>query len=214
MANTKSYLIRLTKDQIEPASEMLVRSFFNDPKLTHILPEKDARKERGRHLFAFELRYGLRYGRVFTTSPNLEGVAVWIPSERSAITFWRAMLCGGMALQRGLGKEAMARLEAFSNQVDEYHKKHLPDPHCYLFFIGVDPRHQGQGYGGKLMRPMLEWLDEKGMACYLNTQNEENIGLYEHFGFRVVEQVTLPGTAFVHTGMIRDPVVKEGTSSD
>jgi len=200
-------LIRLSKDQIEPASEMLVRSFFNDPKLTHILPDKEERREKGKHLFAFELHFGLRYGRVWATSPNLEGVAVWIPSQNAAITFWRAMLCGGMALQIGLGKEAMERLMAFSDKVDIYHKKHLPSPHCYLFFIGVDPRHQGQGYGGQLIRPMIEWLDEKGMACYLNTQNEKNIGLYEHFGFRAVEQVTLSGSAIVHTGMVRDPVI-------
>ncbi len=214
MGKNDFHLIRLSKDQIEPASEMLVRSFFNDPKLTHILPEEEERREKGKHLFAFELRYGLRYGRVYATSPNLEGVATWIPSEKAAITFWRAMLCGGMALQRGLGKEAMDRLEAFSDQVDAYHKKHIPGPHCYLFFIGVDPRHQGQGYGGMLIRPMLDWLDEKGMACYLNTQNETNIGLYEHFGFTVVEQVTLPGTAFVHTGMIREPVVEREPSAE
>ena len=208
------YLMRLSRAQIDPASEMLVRSFFNDPKLAYILPDDEERREKGRHLFAFELRYGLRYGRVFATSPNLEGVAVWIPSAKAAITFWRAMLCGGMRLQKGLGNEAMARLEAFSGQVDAYHEQHLPGPHCYLFFIGVDPRYQGQGYGGMLMRPMLEWLDEKGMPCYLNTQNEVNIGLYEHFGFTVVEQVTLPGTTFVHTGMVREPAGERGSSPD
>jgi ribosomal protein S18 acetylase RimI-like enzyme len=214
MASHDPYPIRLSKDQIEPASEMLVRSFFADPKLAHILPDEEARREKGRHLFAFELRYGRRYGRVYATSPNLEGVAVWLPSKKAEITLWRAIMSGGMALQRGLGKEAMDRLLTFSGQVDSYHKKHLPTPHCYLFFIGVDPRHQGQGHGGKLIRPMLEELDEKCMACYLNTQNEENIGLYEHFGFRVVEQVTLPGSTIVHTGMIRDPVVEEGPTSD
>ncbi|WFN34393.1 GNAT family N-acetyltransferase [Methanogenium sp. S4BF] len=207
-------LIRLSKDQIGPASEMLVRSFFNDSKLTHILPDEDSRKEKGRHLFAFELRYGLRYGRVMATSPNLEGVAVWLPSERSEITFWRAIWSGGMALQRGLGKDGMDRLLAFSDQVDLYHKKHLPGPHCYLFFIGVDPRYQGKGFGGRLIHPMLEWLDEKQMACYLNTQNEGNIGLYEHFGFRVAEQVTLPDSGIMHTGMIREPVVERDPSSD
>lgn len=200
-------MIRLSKEQIGPASEMLVEAFFNDPKLTHILPEEDSRREKGRHLFAFELRYGLNYGRVYGTSPDLEGVAVWLPANRSEITLWRAMRSGGMALQKGLGKDGMQRLLAFSGQVDACHKKHLPGPHCYLFFIGVDPRVKGKGYGGKLIRPMLDWMDGKGMACYLNTQNEQNIGLYEHFGFTVVEKISLPGSGIVHTGMIRNPVV-------
>jgi len=52
---------------------------------------------------------------------------------------------------------------------------------------------------------MLDWMDRKQVACYLNTQNEKNIGLYEHFGFSVVEQVSLPGSGILHTGMIRNP---------
>ena len=202
--------ISLSKVQIGPASEMLVEAFFNDPKLAHVLPDELDRKEKGRHLFAFHLRYGMNYGRVCSSSPNLEGVAVWLPSDRSEVTLWRAMRSGGMALQKGLSKDAMKRLLAFADQVDTYHKKHLPGSHCYLFFIGVHPRFQGSGYGGKLIRPMLDRMDRKRMDCYLNTQNDKNIGLYEHFGFTVVEQVRLPGSGILHTGMIRYPVIHGG----
>ncbi len=212
MVESSEAIIRLSKEQIGPASEMLVDAFFNDAKLTHVLPDDTTRREQGRHIFAFHLRYGLNYGRVYATSPTLEGVAVWLPSDRSEVTFWRAMRSGGMALQKGLSKDAMKRLLAFAEEVDVYHKKHVPGPHCYLFFIGVDPRFQGRGYGGTLIRPMLDRMDGRGMACYLNTQNERNISLYEHFGFSVVEQISLPGSGILHTGMIRYPIVQEGTS--
>ncbi len=205
MVEQSEAIIRLSKEQIGPASEMLTRAFLNDPKLTSIIPDEQTRGEKGKHLFAFELRYGLNYGRVYATSSNLEGVAVWLSGDRSEITLWRAMRSGGFALQKGLGKEAMERLTLFSDQVDSYHKKHVPSRHCYLFFIGVDPHLHGKGFGGKLIRPMLERMDGEQMACYLNTQNEKNIGLYEHFGFTVVEQVRLPGTDFLHTCMIRKP---------
>jgi predicted GNAT family N-acyltransferase len=56
-------------------------------------------------------------------------------------------------------------------------------------------------------------MDGNQVPCYLNTQNEKNIGLYEHFGFTVVEQVTLPGSGILHTGMVRYPVVQGRTSS-
>ena len=203
-------IIRLSKDQIGPASEMLVEAFYNDSKLTHILPDEQVRKEMGKQLFAFHLRYGLNYGRVYATSPGLEGVAVWLPSNRSEVTFWRAMRSGGMALQKELSKDAMKRLLSFADQVDAYHKKHVSDRHCYLFFIGVDPRLHGKGYGGKLIRPMLDRMDKMQMACYLNTQNEKNIGLYEHFGFTVIEQVRLPESGILHTGMVRNPVLQGG----
>jgi ribosomal protein S18 acetylase RimI-like enzyme len=202
MVDQMGDLIRLGKDRIGEASGMLTQAFFNDPKLTYVLPEEQGRMERGKHLLNFELNYGMIYGSVYATSPTLEGVAVWLPSSKSAITFWRALRSGGMTLQKNLGKETMKRLMNFSDQVDSYHLRHAPGPHCYLFFIGVDPVSQGKGFAGKLIRPVLERLDQKGTDCYLHTQNEKNIGLYEHFGFSVVEQVTLAGTEIVHTGMM------------
>jgi hypothetical protein len=42
---------------------------------------------------------------------------------------------------------------------------------------------------------MLERLDRKGTPCYLNTQNEKNVGLYEHFGFQVVDRQMIPGSS-------------------
>jgi hypothetical protein len=114
---------------------MLSRAFFHDPKMTHLITVIAARKDRSRYVFEFELCYGLIYGNVYTTSPAVEGVTVWLPSERSEITLWRAFRAGGMELQRHLGKEIMDRLMAFSTTVDDLHKK-TP---CHLFFTGVDP---------------------------------------------------------------------------
>ena len=206
MADPAGGLIRLPKDQVGQAAGVLTRAFFNDGKLTYLLPDEEERKARAKYLFEFELRYGMRYGRVYATSPRLEGLAVWLPSEKSGITSWRAFRSGALKLRKGLGKENMARLLAFADLVDAFHRKHAPDPHCYLFFIGVDPAFQGKGFAARLLMPVLVALEKKDIPCYLNTQNERNVALYQHFGFQVVERVTLPGTGIVHTGMIREPV--------
>ena len=100
----------------------------------------------------------------------------------------------GMALQRTLGKEPMNRLMAFSAVVDDLHRQQISVPHYYLFFIGIDPFNQGKGFAGRLIRPMLDRLDAEKIPCYLTTQNERNISLYEHFGFRVIGSMTLPGS--------------------
>ena len=168
---------------------MFTRAFFDDPKLTYLIPDAEIRKERARFLFEFELRYGMIYGDVYATSPTLEGAAVWLSSAKSEITFWRATRAGGIALQKHLGKDIMKRLMSFSTFVDTLHKKHAPSPHYYLFFIGVDPVSQKKGFTSKLLRPMLAWLDRWKQPCYLNTQNQKNIGLYEHFGFRVIDEI-------------------------
>jgi len=52
---------------------------------------------------------------------------------------------------------------------------------------------------------MLDWLDIQKMPCYLTTQNKKNVGMYEHYGFMVVEQQTLPHSGILHTVMLRYP---------
>jgi ribosomal protein S18 acetylase RimI-like enzyme len=205
MSDTREVLQRLEKKDIPVAASMLSRAFLSDPKMAHLVPEVSVRTERSRHLFEFELRYGLIYGEVYATSPACEGVIVWLPSEKSAITLWRAFRAGRFRLRNQLGPEAMDRLMAFSDQVDELHARHLPAPHTYLFFIGVDPDFRGKGYAGRLIRPMLDRLDRQGQSCYLNTQNDTNIARYEHFGFRVIDRQVLPGSPILHTAMLWDP---------
>jgi ribosomal protein S18 acetylase RimI-like enzyme len=205
MAELKGDIVRLSKKQIGQAAAMLTRAFSDDPKLTHIMPDIAVKKELSQHLFEFELQYGMNYGDVYTTSPAVEGVAVWLSSTKSEITFWRAFRSGGRVLQKRLGKKIMDRVMSFSTAVDTLHKKHAPYPHYYLFFIGVDPAYQKKRVASRLITPMLGWLDMQKLPCYLNTQNENNIGLYEHYGFQVIEQLVLPDSGIVHTAMLRNP---------
>ncbi len=205
MAELKGDIIRLSKKQIGQAAAMLSRAFFDDPKLIHLIPDIPTKKDLSRYHFEFLLQYGMNYGDVYTTSPAVEGVAVWLPSTKSEVTFWRAFRSGGMRLQKQLGKKIMDRLMSFSNAIDTLHKKHAPYPHYYLFFIGVDPAYQKKRVASRLITPMLGWLDMQKLPCYLNTQNEANIGLYEHYGFQVIEQVVLPDSGIVHTAMLRNP---------
>ena len=124
---------------------MLTRAFSDDPKLTHLIPDITAKKELSRYLFEFELQYGMNYGDVYTTSPAVEGVAVWLPSTKSEITFWRAFRSGGMVLQKRLGKQIMDRVMSFSTEVDMLHKKHAPYPHYYLFSSALIPHTRKSG---------------------------------------------------------------------
>ena len=205
MPELKGDLIRLSKQQIGQACAMLTRAFSDDPKLTYLIPDIAAKKDLSLCLFEFELQYGMNYGDVYTTSPAVEGVAVWLPSAKSEITFWRTFRSGGMKLQKSLGKTVMDRLMSFYAAIDNLHKKHAPFPHYYLFFIGVDPVYQKKRVASRLITPMLGWLDMQKLPCYLNTRNEKNIGLYEHYGFRVVEQLVLPDSGIIHTAMLWNP---------
>ena len=68
---------------------------------------------------------------------------------------------------------------------------HPKQPHWYLFVLGVDPKLQGQGLGGKLLERLNERADRDGVIGYLETDRESNLRLYQRYGFQIVTDHTL-----------------------
>jgi ribosomal protein S18 acetylase RimI-like enzyme len=65
-------------------------------------------------------------------------------------------------------------------------RHHPREPHWYLPIIGVDPFHQGKGYGSALMQHALIPCDRDRTLAYLESSNPKNIPLYERHGFELL----------------------------
>ncbi|HMU87390.1 MAG TPA: GNAT family N-acetyltransferase, partial [Agitococcus sp.] len=57
--------------------------------------------------------------------------------------------------------------------------------------VGVAPEAQGKGYCSKLLRPILDICDRTQTPAYLENSKEQNIEIYQHFGFKVTEEVVV-----------------------
>ena len=95
-------------------------------------------------------------------------------------------------------------MRGLGQYVDAVHSRLIPFKHWFLQAIGVDPQFQGRGYASKLLRPMLSRIDEEGLPCYLETLEGQNVRLYEHFGFKVLEESNVPNTNLTNWAMLRD----------
>jgi ribosomal protein S18 acetylase RimI-like enzyme len=104
----------------------------------------------------------------------------------------------------GFGRHNGYRLRRLGEYLDSVHRRLTPFKHVYLQSLGVDPASQGKGHARTLLRYMLARLDAAGTPCYLDTLDEQNVGLYEHFGFSVVEVSSVPDTGFPMWAMLRD----------
>ena len=113
------------------------------------------------------------------------------------------MLSGGFPVMLKMGGGALVRSMRYTEYASAVHKRHSPRPHWYLQFIGVDPMSQGKGYASRLLKPMLARIDTEGSSCFLETQNRENVPIYQHYGYRVVEEAVVPGTEIGHWAMLR-----------
>ncbi|MGH7280636.1 MAG: GNAT family N-acetyltransferase [Polyangiaceae bacterium] len=70
-------------------------------------------------------------------------------------------------------------------------KRHIREPHYYLFVIGVDPKRQGKGVGRALLESLAKQADGDHVPCYLETDTKENVRLYRKHGYEVVNEDVL-----------------------
>ncbi len=65
--------------------------------------------------------------------------------------------------------------------------------HIHFGPLAVHPDFQGKGIGKALLTKFCDFLEITDQIAYLETDKEENVGLYEKFGFKTVETDTLFG---------------------
>ena len=205
MTELKS-LVRLTKFQSKQAGETLARAFQDDSLFVYLIPDAVQRKTLLPPLFEIMVRYGILYGEVYATSSLIEGVACWFPPGKTEMTLRRIIRAAGLSLIYYYikNRDFLSRFFSYNEYADMLHHRYTNFPHWYLSPIGVIPTFQGKGYGSNLLRSMLSRIDQDHLPCFVETQSQKNVSLYEHFGFHVVEKGTIPGTDLTHWAMLKE----------
>ncbi len=198
-------LIRVNKKDNVRAADTLAKAFMKDPLSGWFFQDENTRYDYLLDYFIFRVSYGLKYGEVYSTSENFEGVAMWVSGEKAEMTFWRGLRCGGMKLY-SMGREKMSNLFLIGHFTTEFRNKLIQPPYYQLSPIGVKPEFQGKGFGSKLLKPMLKQFDEEGTICFLETQTESNLPIYQKLGFEIVKEGIIAKANLPHWGMIRYPV--------
>ncbi len=125
MSNDVEGLIRLNKSNAKPAVEVLVRAFRNYPLLQYYFPSEVEREKISYYFLSFAVFTGISYGEVYATSPNLEGVAVWIPSANYPVTFWRLLRSVPPLVIFGLGTHGGSKMRRLGEYIDTVHQRKL-----------------------------------------------------------------------------------------
>jgi len=197
-------LVRLTKSQLKPAAAMAAGAFQDNPLSVHFFPDVSERKNKLPYIFQFMISYGLLYGEAYATSPNLEGVAVWLPSEKARMTRRGDIGNGGLSKLFKVERKAAAKWRSFDDYVSSLHKRHVPFTHWYLQLLGIAPAYQGKGYASTLLKAMFTRIDKESLPCFLETDEKGNVSFYQHYGFKVVEEGIVPGSEVTIWAMLRE----------
>jgi hypothetical protein len=116
----------LPRTQIKPAAEMLGRAFKDNPGISYYFPDEHERKRILPYIFQYSIRRGLLYGEVHISSPSLEGVAVWLPSENIYMNKERITRAGGLYFMSKVGKENITKYMSFGEHISSVHNRCAP----------------------------------------------------------------------------------------
>jgi ribosomal protein S18 acetylase RimI-like enzyme len=197
---------RLESADLDWATAFLEAACAEHPMLNYCCLGPDARTQR---LWLLEqlLRFGLRYGRVYTNDEG-SAVAVWLGPDQPTASL-RRLLCTGLlpaALWR-LEWAGVRRLRHFLAATAWLRRHSLTARHhFYLLALAVRPADRGQGLGRRLLRVTLAAMQAGQSPCYLDTQEPTQLAFFQRLGFRALGQCPAgrAADAPVNWGLVRE----------
>jgi ribosomal protein S18 acetylase RimI-like enzyme len=173
-------------ERVEALADVFAASFADDPMVRWPLPADDIEAGVRTSFLAFGGGFA-ELGMLYEAGGGA-GVAAWVPpgaTERMV-----AMEQGTRATIAAATDDGGERYFALWDWIEEV----VPDvPQWYLDLIAVAPEHRGRGVGAALIRWGVERARTDGVPAVLETARPQNVALYEHFGFRVIQEGDAPG---------------------
>jgi len=192
--NSDKPIIRITKDSLEEATEVLTRAFEDDPVINYFISgHKDAYPEKLRQVFRYQCLMYLEMDLpVFGTVQNsrITGIAcLSIPGKKERPD---TLVKTDKEFEKSMGPESFDRIKRYMN----LSKKYTPEgPHHYLAALGIHPDFQGQGYARLLLDRVSEISEKHGTSTgvFLETAKSKNVELYKHFSYNLFATEKLDG---------------------
>lgn len=136
---------------------------------------------------------------------DAEAVAIFIKPNYTGTHALPFLLSGGLKLIIRHSPGIAFRLLNYEAYAMKLKAKYSDDNCWYLYSLTVHPKCQHKGLANTVLRPMFDFFDATGQACYLETNKLSNVAMYEHYGFKLLETGKIPKTDVAHYAMRREP---------
>jgi GNAT superfamily N-acetyltransferase len=184
--------------EVDRLAAMLARAFDDDPVMHHMIAPRK-RELYARRFFAWQMRRLLADEQVHVAGDAL-GAAIWALPHN-----WRESPADALRLAVSMFPAVALRLPSVVASVAMFERKHPREPHMYLGVLGTEPSAQGRGVGSAAISAGLAFADAEGLPAYLESSKERNLDFYARFGFKVLDELPLPGGGPPIWPMWREP---------
>lgn len=182
---------KLTKRDKPFFVALISKAFARDPLFLHLFGDSKLDRKAGKSITAFA---SFLFDKSFMLNEEVWGfyeneklLGVYIVEKPQSSKFQNmkggALLIGRLIpLFFHLSGKTLGRLNSYMRVTRSF----TPSiAHYYLIMIGVKPENQGKGIGKALLEHLLHTVhtDNKSQGVALDTENAENVSLYQRAGF-------------------------------
>lgn len=187
-------LYRVQKPDEEKLVTLLTECFSKDPLYCQLIPQGKIRKKLLPEIFSCDLDELFETCEVYADSPALNGIII-VSDETEEYNPVRYYVCEAfyilkialVLIREDFSMKTFLRFfrgkpfwdSAWTDELGTERRMHI-------VYFAVRPSARGQGVSSRLMKSVLQYADSRGLALSLETHNTKNVGMYQHYGFRLV----------------------------
>lgn len=188
-------LYKLQVGDGEKLKTLLAECFFNDPLYCELIPSEAKRKKMLPDIFNCEIEDLFENCEIYADSKDVNGIIVLTDEteEYNAFKYYLselfyALKTGAHLIKDDLSLQTLRKFMQGRDFIfDTWTDRLACDNRLHINYFAVRPTMQGKGIASALMNSVLNAADKEGLATSLETHNNKNLSLYEHFGFEVFE---------------------------
>ena len=199
-------VIEIVRGEHARAGGVLGRAFQEDPQWAALMVDPEVRRKKLPMMFAGTVRLTRAADGVAERTPGFEACALWLrPGRNIGVS---AVVRSGFAPARWLLTPPLQnprRMMRVLRRFDQRRAEVMTVPHWYLMALGVDPAHQGEGFGSALVRAGTRRADRDQVPIYLETETGLNVAFYGRLGFVVIDELDLAELGLRFALMLRPP---------
>ena len=141
-------------------------------------------------------------GIIYANNKEIDGFVILMPPGYTGSKSLPFLWNGGFWLLFKQGIGCLNRLSNFESFAMNLKEKYTNNKDWYLYMLCVKQNYQGKKIASKLMKPILNYFKLNKKMCYLETNSDSNVPIYEHFGFKLLQKTIVPNSNVSHYPML------------
>lgn len=188
-------LYRVEKKDEEKLVELLTECFRQDPLYCQLIPQEEKRTKILPEIFGCDLDEMFESCEIYADSAEMHGI-IMVSDETepyNPVKYYASQIFYALKTAAYLIKDDWS-LQTLTNFIkgksylnSEWTDEIGHDKRMHIVYFAVRPSMRGKGVASKLMKPVLDYADRHKLLTSLETHNAQNVMMYEHYGFRVMD---------------------------